>query len=116
MLGEGPDEEASKSTDPRPIPNKSVGARMAIISAGVIMNVFLGLACFVYAYGHGMEDCRADGAVLAGSPAYQAGLRPGDEIVAIDGRRDLSFTDLLQKVLLDAQGQTLHFEGEASGA
>ena len=56
MLGEGPEDEASKSSDPRPYPNKSVLARMAIISAGVIMNLFLGLACFVYAYGRGMED------------------------------------------------------------
>ncbi len=38
MLGEGPEDEASKSTDPRAYPNKSVWARMAIISAGVIMN------------------------------------------------------------------------------
>src|SRR5271166_6790613 len=50
MLGEGLEEEANKSTDPRAFTNKSVGARMAIISAGVIMNIILGLACFVYAY------------------------------------------------------------------
>ena len=58
MLGEGPEDEASKSTDPRAYPNKSVGARMAIISAGVIMNLFLGLACFVYAYGMGWTRSR----------------------------------------------------------
>ena len=34
MLGEGPEDEANKSTDPRAYPNKSVSARMAIISAG----------------------------------------------------------------------------------
>ena len=74
MLGEGPEDEANKSTDPRAYPNKSVGARMAIISAGVIMNVFLGLACFVYAYGHGMDEIPAKvGAVVAGL----AGLRGG---------------------------------------
>ena len=55
MLGEGPEDQASKSTDPRAYPNKSVWARMAIISAGVIMNVFLGLACFASAYGTGMD-------------------------------------------------------------
>ena len=42
MLGEGPEDQANKSTDPRAYPNKSVWARMAIISAGVIMNVLLG--------------------------------------------------------------------------
>src|SRR5947207_501139 len=88
MLGEGPEDEQSQTTDPRAYPNKSVGARMAIISAGVIMNVLLGLACFVYAYGHGMEEVPAMiGHVAAGSPAYKAGLRAGDEIESIDGRR-----------------------------
>ena len=77
MLGEGPAEEASKSTDPRAYPNKTVGARMAIISAGVIMNVILGLACFVYAYGQGMVEMPAKvGGVEPASPAYEAGMRP----------------------------------------
>src|SRR5271156_2063957 len=85
MLGEGPDEQESKSTDPRAYPNKSVSARMAIISAGVIMNLFLAGACFVYFYGNERHDSPAIlGAVTAGSPAYEAGLCVGDEIVAID--------------------------------
>jgi regulator of sigma E protease len=116
MLGEGPDDEQNKSTDPRAYPNKSVGARMAIISAGVIMNVLLGLACFVYAYGHGMDEVPAKvGAVAAGSPAYKAGLRVDDEIVAIDGRRDISFRTLLLKVSLSGPGQVLHFGVQRPG-
>ncbi len=74
---------------------------MAIISAGVIMNVFLGLACFVYAYGQGMDEIPAKiGVVKPSSPAYEAGLRPGDEIVAIDGRRDVNFGSMMLKVSL----------------
>jgi regulator of sigma E protease len=111
MLGEGLEEEASKSTDPRAFTNKTVGARMAIISAGVIMNVILGLGCFVYAYGQGMDELPAIvGAVEAASPAYQAGLRPGDEIVAVDGRGDLSFESMTLKVRLSSEGQVLHFD------
>ena len=45
------------------------------------------------------------GAVSPGSPAYQAGLRPGDEIVAIDGRRDLTYRNLLDKVLLSSRAR-----------
>ncbi len=116
MLGEAPDDEQNKTTDPRAYPNKSVGARMAIISAGVIMNVFLGLACFVYAYGHGMDMRPAKvGEVVVASPAYQAGMLPGDEIVAIDGRRDISYNTLQLKVALSGQGQVLHFMIERPG-
>jgi regulator of sigma E protease len=116
MLGEGPEEEAAKSTDPRAYSNKTVGARMAIISAGVIMNVLLGLGCFVYAYGQGMVEMPARvGAIEAASPAYEAGLQPGDEIVAIDGRGDLSWTSMTLRVILSNQGQKLHFDVRRHG-
>jgi regulator of sigma E protease len=116
MLGEEPEEEASKSTDPRAYNNKTVGARMAIISAGVIMNVFLGMACFVYAYGQGMVKMPARvGFVEPASPAYEAGMRSGDEIVAIDGRGDLSWNGMQLKVVLSGHGQVLRFEVRRPG-
>ena len=116
MLGEGVEDETNKSSDPRAFPNKSVGARMAIISAGVVMNLVLGLACFVYAYKMGIEELPTKiGAVKSGSPAYAAGMRPGDEIVAIDGRRDLSFNNLTLKVRLSRLGQLIHFEVKRPG-
>lgn len=111
MLGENPEDDTNKTTDPRAYPNKSVGARMAIISAGVIMNVFLGLACFVYAYGQGMDEIPARiGLVLPGSPAYEAGLKAGDEIVAIDGRRDINYGSMMLKVSLSGAGQQVEFD------
>jgi regulator of sigma E protease len=116
MLGEGTDEKDTKSTDPRAFPNKSVGARMAIISAGVIMNLFLGLACFVFAYGYGMEVHPASvGIVKAGTPAYEAGLKPGDEIVAIDGHGDINYDHLLLKIRLSGAGQVLRFDVKRPG-
>lgn len=116
MLGEGPEEEANKSSDPRAYPNKSVGARMAIISAGVIMNVILGMACFVYAYGQGMVKVAPRiGAVKAGSPAYIAGMRVGDEIVSMDGRDNLTFESITLKVHLSSQGQVIHFKLKRPG-
>lgn len=116
MLGEGPEDEANKSSDPRAYPNKTVGARMAIISAGVIMNVLLGLVCFVYAYGRGMDEVPAKiGGVKPGSPAYEAGVLPGDEIVAIDGRNDISFNTMTLKVFLSGAGQKVHFDIQRPG-
>jgi regulator of sigma E protease len=116
MLGEGPDEQESKSTDPRAFPNKSVSARMAIISAGVIMNLFLALACFTYKYtGERLEQSATLGAVSAGSVAYEAGLKPGDTIVAIDQKPIKGYTDLRKKTLLSAKGQVLQFQVERPG-
>ena len=109
MLGEGPDEQESKSTDPRAYPNKSVSARMAIISAGVIMNLFLALGCFTYRYLRERDEVSAVlGAISAGSVAYEAGLRPGDEIVSIDGRSELGFNGLRRRIVLTSKGEVLH--------
>ncbi len=116
MLGESPDEPESKSTDPRAYPNKSVSARMAIISAGVIMNLFLALACFTYKYTTEREELTAIlGAVGAGSVAYDAGLRAGDQIVAIDNQPVDGFVDVKKRILLSAKGQVLRFQVKRPG-
>ena len=113
MLGESVEEPAEgveRSSDPRAYNNKSVFARMQIITAGVIMNLILGLACFTFVYSNGMPDRPAIiGSVMPGSPAYKAGLRAGDEIVAIDDRRDVGYKDLLERVSLSGAGQKLRF-------
>ncbi len=119
MLGENMEdstEEAVKSPDPRAYHNKSVWARMQIITAGVIMNVLLGIACFTFVYTQGTTDLAATlGGVLAGSPAYKAGLRAGDEIVAIDGRRDVGYKELINKVMLSSTGQKIKFTIRRAG-
>jgi regulator of sigma E protease len=116
MLGEGPEEEASKSTDPRAFPNKSVSARMAIISAGVIMNLLFGWVCFSYSFMQTRtEPVAIMGAIGAGSPAYAAGLRVGDQIVAIDGRRDPSYFTLQRRVSLSGRGRIIHLEVKRPG-
>ncbi|WP_165244058.1 site-2 protease family protein [Paludisphaera soli] len=114
--GEGPPDPTAAS-DPRAFNNKSVGARMAIISAGVIMNLLLGMACFAYVFGQEREKLSAKvGAVLAGSPAFEAGLRPGDDIVGIDDRGDIGFQDLMKAVNLSSEGQIVRFQIRRAGA
>lgn len=112
MLGENHEGEVEPEAtdDPRAFSNKSVGARTIILSAGVVMNLILGLALFTIAYALGVQENPAIlGAVEAGSPAYEAGLRPGDEIVSIDGRGDVNFFRLKMKTSLSRAGQTLRF-------
>ena len=112
MLGENLEEatEEKKTSDPRAFHNKSVWARMQIITAGVIMNVLLGVACFTFYYTQGYLDRPAKvGGVLPGSPAYRAGLRAGDEIVAIDDRRDVGVKDVMNRVSLSGAGEKVRF-------
>jgi regulator of sigma E protease len=120
MLGESQDEatrDPEPSTDPRAYHNKSVWARMQIITAGVIMNVLLGVACFAFVASRGgVEQPAKVGGVLPGSPAYKAGLRAGDEIVAIDGKRDLAFNQLVSRVGLSAAGQKIRFTIKSPGS
>jgi regulator of sigma E protease len=85
--------------DPRSYPAQSVPERMAIISAGVIMNVIFAVLMASLAYGLGVRE---QAATLSGSrpggAAWRAGLRTGDEITAIAGRQDPMFEDLIHAV------------------
>jgi regulator of sigma E protease len=87
--------------DPRAFCNKSVGARFAVISAGVIMNVIFAGVTFVVLGMIGISfPAPVVGSVQPGWPAAEAkiewadaaadeapavGLQPGDRIVAIEG-------------------------------
>ncbi|MBX6313331.1 MAG: site-2 protease family protein [Isosphaeraceae bacterium] len=117
MLGEGPQDPASeRSTDPRAYHNKSVGARMLIISAGVLMNLIFGLVCASALYlGKTVEIAPRIGAVDAGQVAYEAGIRPGDEIVAVDGRAGVSFDDLRRLIAFSGAGQALRLDIRRAG-
>ena len=99
--------------DPRSYPAKSVPQRMAIISAGVIMNLIFAVifAAVAYMMGVNYVPC-AIGRTIPGDPAWQAGIRPGDEIVQLgrDGEPDyqLNFTrDLRFSVAATGKGNDL---------
>lgn len=97
--GQMADEDVAE--DPRSYTAKSVPARMAIISAGVIMNVITGLIFFAIAFRIGVEALPPVlGSVTVGQPAWEAGLRTGDEITEINGRRIDRFTEIVQATVL----------------
>jgi regulator of sigma E protease len=82
---------------------KKVWQRMAIISAGVIMNVITGFMFFAIAYRFGVvELVPMVGNVHAGSPAWEAGIRDGDMIRSINGDSIQNFTDINQAVVLSS--------------
>lgn len=102
--------------DPRSFANKSVGARMAIVSAGVIMNLlFAGLLfMIVFLIGKQVPAPRV-GAVLPDSPAAMAGMQTGDRVISVDGSAIDEFMDLTMAVTLAKPNQMLNVVIERDG-
>ena len=94
--------------NPRSYSAKKVWQRMLIISAGVVMNIITGFGFFAIAYGMGVEELRPIvGSVATGSPAWEAGIRAGDEIHAVDGDDVESFIDIQQAIVLSSGELTI---------
>lgn len=80
---------------------KNVPQRMAIISAGVIMNVIFAFIFAVVAYGMGVPYLPSIvSETVPGSPAWKAGIEPGDEIVKVNDTVDPTFVQLKGGVTL----------------
>jgi regulator of sigma E protease len=118
MLGQSDIPGAEQeSSDPRSYQNKSVLQRMAIISAGVVMNILFGLLCFAVAYKVGVPYGPATvGSVTPGWPAWKAGLEPGDRIVKINGHPHPSYETFQKQVMFTRPGtETVHLDIERKG-
>jgi regulator of sigma E protease len=96
MPGENGDiNDPEGNYDPQSFAAKSAGKRMIVLVAGVTMNVILAMVLFTFAYGLGEPTFPAAiGKVVPGSPAYAAGLQPGDTIVSVNGHPVQLFSDL----------------------
>ena len=96
---------------------KSVPQRMAIISAGVIMNVIFAVVFAVIAFGVGVPyiPCTVSETSI-GSAAWEAGLRPGDQIVQVGDIKDPSFSNLKGGVMLGDLENGIDFRIQRVGA
>lgn len=80
---------------------KSVPQRMLIISAGVVMNVIFAFIFAVVAYGMGVPYTPSIvSETMPGSPAWVAGLDPGDEIIKFGRHENPTFNQLRGSVTL----------------
>ncbi len=111
--GAAEQDEQSFELDPRSYLAKSVPRRMAIISAGVIMNLIFAVIFATIAFRLGVANTPCVvGGTIPGGPAWEIGLEPGDKIVQIgrDGKRrdHLRFRDdLVNAVVLNGGEQDL---------
>jgi len=93
--------DAEKAEDPRSYTSKNVWQRMAIISAGVIMNIITGTLFFAIVYAKGHETLPPKiGYVQAGYPAWNNGVREWDSIYSINGIKTDVFEDIQKETLL----------------
>jgi regulator of sigma E protease len=121
MAGEHPGDDA----DPRGFLLKPRWQRLIIAAAGPAMNIVLaiglltGLYMFKFPKTTSTSGPAVVGYVTADTPAARAGIREGDEIVALDGSRNPTWEDVLLKeiagveralsVLVRRGSQTLPF-------
>ena len=94
---EGIDIQAAEAAlhDPQSYLAKSVPQRMAIISAGVIMNVFFAFLVATIAYGMGVDKIDSElGRIAPGGPAWRADLRVGDRVIEVAGKPIAQFGEL----------------------
>lgn len=93
-------EDGDAADDPRSFSFQSLRVRLAIIVAGVVMNVALAFAIFfgIALLASPVVGVRI-GTVEPGSPAATASLQPGDEIYTVDGE---AFEFFGQRTVIDA--------------
>src|SRR5579863_2751884 len=88
--------------DPRSFASKPAWRCIVVLLAGVTMNMLLAIVLLGAADVVGKVDYQPYiGQVVAGSPAQQAGLKTGDDILAVNGKPLKTYNDLVN-ALTDA--------------
>jgi regulator of sigma E protease len=94
-----------------------VRSRAAVVAAGPIANFVLAIAIFATIFmtiGKQTTSARVD-SVQAGSAAQAAGFQPGDLVLAINGEKIESFSDM-QRIVSISAGEQLTVEVERANA
>ena len=94
-----------------------VGSRAAVVAAGPIANFVLAIAIFATIFmtvGKQSTSARVD-TVQPASAAEVAGFKPGDLVIAINGEKIESFSDM-QRIVSISAGETLSIEVDRGGA
>jgi regulator of sigma E protease len=115
MLGDEPGSEAAANE--RSFLAQPFRKKAAIIVAGSLMNIVLALAMFVAVFQIGVSfPAGVIGMVEYGAPAWYAGLRAGDRVVEVNGKRQVDFVTLQTEAALSDPGQSIHLVVERGSA
>ena len=102
---EGEDED---SEDERAFNNQPAWQRAIVLAAGSLMNLLTAIVLMIIiAFYMGQATTTID-VVNDGSPAYEAGIMAGDEVIKIDGSDIDEWTDL-QTIVGESEGETVTF-------
>ncbi len=106
MMGEAPDEEVSPEERAKSFTHKPLGVRTSIVASGPLMNILLAMVLFPLLFMMGIkvpayvDKVPQVGYVAEDEPADRAGIRPGDRIVAVDGRSISTWEELMKAIAL----------------
>jgi regulator of sigma E protease len=116
LMGDDPYRGVPASEAARAFSTQKLYKRFAIVAAGPIFNLVLAFFLFtvIYWVGKPMAASRL-GAVVTGSPAWEAGLRPGDKITDVAGAPVLTWNDL-DTAVKTRTGETVDVTVERSGS
>lgn len=107
MVGEAPGEDVSEEVKNKSFAGKSVFTRGAIVAAGPLMNLVLAAFLLPIIFMLGIQvPAYLDKPVVAGfvapdEPAAKAGIRAGDAVTAVDGKKIKDWEEFLETVELE---------------
>lgn len=113
---EGQDPTQKRRGTPDEFLSKSAGQRALVFVAGSLMNAISAFLLFVVAFAIGVSFVQpVVGTVRRGSPAWCAGIYPGDTIISVNGRPVEEFQEFWTEVALLPPGEEATVEVERDG-
>ncbi|WP_028574245.1 RIP metalloprotease RseP [Desulfonatronovibrio hydrogenovorans] len=112
LVGEAEDDNLpDKFTPQESFAKRPPWQRILVVAAGPVFNFVL--AWFIYwglFWAHGQMELIAEiGQVAEESPAYQAGLQPGDKVVSVNGNEVVYWDDMVMYIQ-ESRGEPLQIE------
>lgn len=115
MLGEAEDGDDIETNDKRALKNKSPLIRIIVFAAGAFMNLVLAVIIFAaITMNFGYKTTVVE-KVAPDSPAAMAGIKAGDTITGINGKKILTADDLSMNIAME-KGKAVKIEFESNGA